>query len=117
MTVEQVEEQLDSLLELLKEERKAAFELNMHELDRVVECKRNLLHSFTPAPEDIKGLEGLVKQIDQENRRNAFLIWSGLTMVRETMKFFGQSNVPEVYGGGGKAQILNRGGRLLSGRI
>ena len=117
MTVEQVQDQLNSLLELLKEERKAAFELNMHELDRVVECKRNLLHSFNPAPEDVKGLEGLVKQIDHENRRNAFLIWSGLTFVRETMKFFGQSNVPEVYGGGGKAQRLNRGGRLLSGRV
>jgi len=117
MSVEQVQEQLDSLLDLLKEERKAAFALNMHELDRVVECKRNLLHNFHPAPEDVKGLEGLVKQIDQENRRNAFLIWSGLTFVRETMKFFGQSNVPEVYGGGGKAQRLNRGGRLLSGRV
>ena len=108
---------LEELLNLLQQEREMAKSLDMEGLESVVAAKEELLSSLNPQAEDIVGLEALLKQIDYENRRNAFLLWTGLNWVRETMGFFGKAAMPQVYGGRGQARSLTVGGRLLSGKV
>ena len=108
---------LETLLELLLEEREKAKALDMPGLQKVVEAKQALLANLNPQPEDVAGMEGLLRKIDEENRRNAFLLWTGLNWVRDLMGFFGKAAMPEVYGGGGQSQVLTQGGRLLSGKV
>ena len=108
---------LETLRELLLEEREKAKALDMPGLQQVVEAKQALLANLNPQPEDIVGMEGLLRKIDEENRRNAFLLWTGLNWVRDLMGFFGKAAMPQVYGGGGQSQALSQGGRLLSGKV
>lgn len=117
MTVEQVQDKLTDLLDLLKQERKAAIELNMQELERVVACKQQLLSGFDPQPAEAEGLDDLIREVDSENRRNAYLIWSGLGWVREMMGFFGRSTAQATYGLKGQPQTSQAEGRLLSGKV
>jgi len=117
MTGSDLKAKLETLLELLLEEREKAKALDMPGLQQVVEAKEALLANLHPRPEEIGGLEELLRTIDRENRRNAFLLWTGLNWVREMMGFFGRAAMPEVYGDGGYSRALSRGGRLLSGKV
>lgn len=108
---------LESLLELLLEEREKATALDMDGLQKIVRAKETLLATLNPQPEEIKGMEELLRAIERENRRNAFLLWTGLNWVRGMMGFFGRATMPEIYGGGGKSRSLFHGGRLLSGKV
>lgn len=108
---------LETLLELLQQERQMAKALDMSGLQEVVAAKEELLIELQPQPEEIVGLEDLLKQIDHENRRNAFLLWTGLNFVRDMMGFFGKASMPQVYGGAGQSRTLTQGGRLLSGKV
>lgn len=117
MTVERVQEKLDALLELLQQERRAAIDLDMQELERVVACKQQLLHGFNPQPEEAEGLDDLLRQVDRENRRNAYLIWSGLGWIRDMMGFFGRSTAQATYGFRGQPQSHQAEGRLISGKV
>lgn len=112
-----VRERLEQLLDLLRQEREAAQKLDMTGLEAVVAAKQNLLAGLSLQPEDVTGMEDLLQQIDGENRRNAFLLWTGLNWVRNLMGFFGQSAMPQVYGGNGYSRTLTQGGRLLSGKV
>ncbi len=108
---------LETLLGLLQQEREMAQALDMSGLQTVVAAKEELLAELQPQPEDVVGLEDLLTQIDQENRRNAFLLWTGLNWVRDLMGFFGKVTMPQVYGGAGQSRTLEQGGRLLSGKV
>jgi hypothetical protein len=108
---------LETLLSLLQQEREAAMSLDMEGLQEIVAAKEALLVDFNPQAEEIEGLEDLLKQVDHENRRNAFLLWTGLNWVRDLMGFFGKATMPQVYGGGGHSRSLNEPGRLLSGKV
>jgi hypothetical protein len=108
---------LETLLELLQQEREMAKALDMPGLHKVVAAKEVLLTELQPQPEEVVGLEDLLKQIDHENRRNAFLLWTGLNFVRDMMGFFGKAAMPQIYGGAGQSRTLTRGGRLLSGKV
>jgi len=108
---------LETLLELLQQEREMAQILDMSGLQTVVTAKEELLLELQPQPEDVEGLEDLLLQIDHENRRNAFLLWTGLNWVREMMGFFGKAAMPQVYGDNGQSRSLTEGGRLLSGKV
>lgn len=113
----EVKLQLNTLLELLQQERQMAQELNMAGLQEVVTAKEELLATLQPQPDDIVGLEDLLRQIEHENRRNAFLLWTGLNWVRDLMGFFGKAVTPQVYGDNGYSRNLNEPGRLLSGKV
>lgn len=113
----ELEQRLTSLLELLHREREMAKALDMEGLQSVVAAKEALLADLKPQPEDVEDLQELLQQIDQENRRNAFLLWTGLNWVRDMMGFFGKASMPQVYGGGGQSRTLTEGGRLLSGKV
>ena len=108
---------LETLLDLLQQEREMAKALDMSGLQLIVAAKEELLVELQPQPEEVVGLEYLLKQIDQENRRNAFLLWTGLNWVRDLMGFFGKAAMPQVYGDSGQARTLSQGGRLLSGKV
>ena len=108
---------LETLLELLQLEREKAKALDMPGLQEIVAAKGELLAELHPQPEDIVGLGDLLKQIDYENRRNAFLLWTGLNWVRDLMGFFGKASMPQVYGDSGQSRTLSQGGRLLSGKV
>jgi len=117
MARSEIKLKLETLLDLLQQEREMAQRLDMSGLQTVVAAKEELLAELQPQPEDVEGLEGLLTQIDQENRRNAFLLWTGLNWVRDLMGFFGKTSMPQVYGGGGQSRTLTQGGRLLSGKV
>lgn len=117
MAVSDLKAKLESLLELLLKEREKAKALDMEGLQEVVRAKEALLAVLNPRPEEVAGMEDLLRKIDHENRRNAFLLWTGLNWVRDMMGFFGKAAMPEVYGGRGQSQVLSRGGRLLSGKV
>lgn len=108
---------LETLLELLLKERALTKSLDVSGLQAVVASKEELLAEFDPQPEDVEGCEDLLKQIDHENRRNAYLLWSGLGVVRELMGFFSKSVCPSVYGHSGREVAVHQGGRLLSGKV
>ncbi len=108
---------LEQLLDLLQQEREMAKALDMEGLESIVSAKEELMSTLNPQAEDVIGLETLLKQIDYENRRNAFLLWTGLNWVRDMMGFFGKATAPQVYGGGGQSCSLNQPGRLLSGKV
>ena len=108
---------LEKLHELLLEEREKTIALDMPGLQKVVEAKEALLGLLNAQPEEVVGMEELLRAIDRENRRNAFLLWTGLGWVREMMGFFGRAAMPECYNGGGKSRALSQGGRLLSGKV
>jgi flagellar biosynthesis/type III secretory pathway chaperone len=113
----QVRQTLERLLELLGQERDAAQRLDMDALQMVVADKEELLKGLVIARDQVDGLQDLLKEIDQENRRNAFLLWTGLNWVRDLMGFFGKAAMPQVYGGSGQSRTLHQGGRLLSGKV
>ena len=117
MAAADIKRKLEILLDLLQQEREMAQALNMSGLQEVVSAKEELLSELQPEPEDVVGLEGLLSQIDQENRRNAFLLWTGLNWVRDLMGFFGKAAMPQVYGDTGQSRTLSQGGRLLSGKV
>ena len=108
---------LETLLALLQQEREMAQNLDMEGLQSVVVAKEELLADLQLQPEEVAGLEDLLTQIDHENRRNAFLLWTGLNWVRDLMGFFGKAAMPQVYGNSGQSQTLSQGGRLLSGKV
>ena len=81
---------LETLLGLLQQEREMATALDMTGLQEVVAAKDELLSELRPQPEEVDGLEDLLKKIDHENRRNA---------------------------DGGQSRTLSQGGRLLSGKV
>ena len=91
--------------------------LDMEGLQEVVRAKEELLSELKPQPHEVEGLQDILAQIDQENRRNAFLLWTGLNWVRDTMSFFGKATMPQIYGGSGQSRTLTQGGRLLSGKV
>ena len=117
MPASELRAKLENLLELLLEERERTKALDMDGLQEVVQAKEALLATLKPQPEEVAGLEDLLRKIDQENRRNAFLLWTGLNWVRDLMGFFGKAARPEVYGGSGRSRTLYQDGRLLSGKV
>jgi len=117
MSQADVKHQLESLLDLLRQEREMAKTLDMEGLQAIVSEKEALLANLKPCQEDVEELQDLLRQVDHENRRNAFLLWTGLNWVRDMMGFFGKAAMPQVYGGAGQSQTLTQGGRLLSGKV
>jgi len=107
----------EMLLQLLREERQAAITLNMERLQQITQSKRVLLEEFSTLPTETAGMEELLKQIDHENRRNAYLLLTSLAWVRETMRFFGQSTAAQTYGGIGQSVKSRQEGHLLSGKV
>ncbi|KIH77546.1 hypothetical protein SAMN05660860_00975 [Geoalkalibacter ferrihydriticus] len=112
---------LQRLHELILQERAAARGLDMSALNAVVREKEELIQALheqgsLDAYADDE-LAGLAERVREENRRNAYLFWTGLNLVRDTMAFFEKQVPPPGYGAAGLMTQTRPGGRLLSGRI
>ena len=105
------------LHELIIQEREAAKDLDVEKLASVAEEKEALVQILGTVEEPDEDLQALAEAIRNENRRNAYLFWSGLTWVRETMNFFGSQVPVPAYGSQGTNVQSKQGGKLLSGRI
>ncbi|MDY0212103.1 MAG: hypothetical protein RBR06_03790 [Desulfuromonadaceae bacterium] len=112
-------DQLNELYALVVRERECARDLRLDELEEIVRDKGTLL-------QQLQGFEGisltapqkeLADKIRFENRCNAYLLWSALNWVRESMAFFGRKSAPDSYDTSGTAVNGASGGHLLSGRI
>ncbi len=111
--------QLNALYTLIVRERECARELRLDELEDVVSDKEALL-------QQLQGLDDITLTAEQqeladkirfENRCNAYLLWSALNWIRESMAFFGRKSAPDSYNTSGTTVSGTSGGRLLSGRI
>ncbi len=111
--------QLNKLLALIREEREYAKSLDMNHLRAVSEEKEQLLRTIGPLGDVDPGNQSLAAQIREENRRNAFLFWSALNWIRESMEFFGRQVAPNVYSPVGNyvSPANANSGRLLSGKV
>ncbi|BCR06606.1 hypothetical protein DESUT3_36750 [Desulfuromonas versatilis] len=118
MNGSELRERLQRLLELILRERDCARRMAMDELQAAVAEKEAMLRSIGQPGEDADPeVRGLAERIRAENRRNAFLFWSTLKWVRESMGFFGQQAVPTGYGAAGTMVGNANSGMILSGRV
>ncbi|EAT15836.1 flagellar protein FlgN [Desulfuromonas acetoxidans] len=112
-----IHEQLQALHDVIIEERECAKALDVVALQAVTQRKDALLAQLELegdlSPEDRQ----LADTIRFENRRNAYLLWSALNWIRESMEFFGRKTVPDAYTPAGGMVSKGMGGRLLSGRV
>jgi flagellar biosynthesis/type III secretory pathway chaperone len=117
MTRDNVRELLTQLRDIIQAEREYAKELNIQAMQQAMAQKQTLIEALGPVTELHPEDEALAREIQQENRRNAFLFRSTLNWIQDTMQFFGRKTVPTTYGQAGNAVNSTINGRLLSGRI
>ncbi len=113
----ELEAKLQHLLELILSERERARTLDMKGLEAVSQEKEALLRELGEL--DGIGFDNpeLARRVREENRRNAYLFWAGLNLVRDTMGFFEKQVPPPEYGAKGSLVHAQQGGKLLTGRI
>lgn len=111
------ERKLQELLELILRERDCVRALDMDGLQAATGAKEQLVRELSGL--DSTGFHNprLAEQVREENRRNAYLYWAGLSLVRDTMSFFGRQVPPPAYGAFGGMVQGRQGTNLLSGRI
>ncbi|OGQ93949.1 MAG: hypothetical protein A2521_04240 [Deltaproteobacteria bacterium RIFOXYD12_FULL_57_12] len=109
--------QLTQLHSIILKERECARALDIGELQTVMQEKEELLRAMGPLRNLPARDLSLAREIQAENRRNAYLFWSALNWIRETMEFFGRQITPAVYSQTGGVVKTHAGGRLLSGKI
>ncbi len=114
---EKTREALNTLLELILEERQCAIDLDSEGLIAVSEKKEALLISMAGLPKLDDEDKPLAQRVREENRHNAYLLKSALDWIRETMTFFGERTIPVTYGAGASVVSTHAQGRLLSGSI
>ncbi len=117
MTRDNVREILIQLRDIIKAEREYAKQLDIKAMQNAMAQKETLIQALGPVhqlhPED----KPIAKEIQTENRRNAFLFRATLNWIQDTMQFFGRKSVPTTYGQQGNTINTAMNGRLLSGRI
>jgi len=117
MTRQQLHEQLTRLHEVILRERESARNLDLDQLALASKEKAMLLNNVQEVAEVDPESRELAERVRTENRRNAFLFWSTLNWIRESMTFIDQRAASSSYDPEGRTSSLRRGGRLLSGRI
>lgn len=117
MAAQDLRTQLQRLHELILQERAYAKSFSMEELLATIQEKEGLLQLLTPVTDAGPEIQALAELIKRENRRNAYLFWSTLKFVRESMSFFNRQVSQTSYGAGGA--LVNRGssGMVLAGRV
>ena len=110
-------EKLCRLHALLLKEREYAKTLSIDEMQAVSKEKEGLLREINSIkklhPQDYSFAETIRK----ENRRNAYLFWSTLNWIRDSMEFFSQQISANAYTPNGNTVNSSQGGKLLSGKV
>jgi len=111
-------QKLTRLDELIQQERGHARSLQVTELKELQEQKGLLLKELqalsTDCPPELKQLAGRVRE---GNRRNAQLLFTTLTYLREAMRSCTRQLTPTAYGNCGHQLQTAPSGLLLTGRI
>lgn len=117
MDRETVRTLLEQLRNTIRDEREHAKSLDITAMMADVKRKEVLIRALngisTLHPDD----QQFAREIQQENRRNAYLFRATLNWIQDTMEFFGRKTVPVTYSQRGLSQNTTINGRLLSGRI
>lgn len=112
-----VHEKLQSLYDVILVERECAKALDLEALQQATLLKEELLVQLDLEDELSKEDRVLAESIRFENRRNAYLLWTALNWIRESMEFFGRKSSPDSYNPTGSLVSNKNGGHLLSGRV
>jgi flagellar biosynthesis/type III secretory pathway chaperone len=112
-----VRELLLQLREAIQDEREHAKALDLAAMMIDVKRKEALLRALHSVEQLHPDDRQMAREIQQENRRNAFLFRATLNWIQDTMEFFGRKTVPVTYSQYGVSQNTTINGRLLSGRI
>ena len=109
---------LQKLHDLILRERECAKSLAVDELIAVTEEKEALLQRLQPIAGAGPEVRDLAEKIQRENRRNAYLFWSTLKFIRESLNFFNRQVSPATgYGIAGGLVHGGNSGMLLTGRV
>jgi hypothetical protein len=113
----ELEQKMEQLLQLIQRERECCRSLDMVALAEVSTAKEALVRELALLDHSGFANPRLAERVREENRRNAYLFWAGLSLVRETMGFFRRQAPPPSYGALGGIVQGRPGANLLSGRI
>ena len=117
MDRETVRALLIELRDTIRNEREHAKILDMESMLADVKRKEVLLRMLSTVDQIHPDEREYAREVQRENRRNAFLFRETLNWIQDTMVFFGRKTVPATYRQRGIAQNNTINGRLLSGRI
>ncbi len=117
MTRKNTRELLLQLRDTIRKERECAKEFDMQGMREAMDQKETLLHALSPIQQLHPDDKPLAREIQDENRRNAFLFRSTLNWIQDTMVFFGRKTVPATYSQTGATSNNTINGRLLSGKV
>ncbi len=112
-----VRELLIQLRDTIRDEREHAKALDMEAMLADVKRKEALIRALGAVDQLHPDEREYAREVQRENRRNAFLFRETLNWIQDTMVFFGRKTVPSTYSQRGTAQNNTINGRLLSGRI
>lgn len=117
MDRETVRDLLCQLRDTIRDEREHAKALDLEAMTADVMRKEALIGMLKNVRQLHPDDEHFAREIQEENRRNAYLFRATLNWIQETMEFFGRKTVPVTYSQRGISQNTAINGRLLSGRI
>ncbi len=117
MDRETVRDLLCQLRDTIRDEREHAKVLDLEAMTADVIRKETLINQLKNVDRLHPDDEHYAREIQEENRRNAYLFRATLNWIQETMEFFGRKTVPVTYSPQGVSQNNAINGRLLSGRI
>jgi hypothetical protein len=117
MDRETVRDLLCQLRDTIRDEREHAKALDLEAMNADVKRKEALIRMLKNVDRLHPDDEHYAREIQEENRRNAFLFRATLNWIQDTMEFFGRKTVPVTYSQQGVSQNNAVNGRLLSGRI
>ena len=116
MSGQSLQLQLEQLHCLILRERECAKAVDLDALQAVSLEKEELLKQLELTDETSPVLRSLADKIKLENRRNAYLFWSTLKFIRESMSFFNSKIGQPSYGAGGRMLQSDGSGLVIKGR-
>jgi len=117
MPIQSLQAQLENLYDLILRERECAKAVDIDALQAVSLEKAELLKKLELTEEVVPAFRTLVEKIKQENRRNAYLFWSTLKYIRESMGFFNSKIGQPSYGAAGQMTQNSNSGLVIKGRV
>jgi flagellar biosynthesis/type III secretory pathway chaperone len=117
MERETVRELLFQLRDTIQAEREHAKALDLPAMMADVQRKEALLNVLNSVKQLHPDDRQCAREIQFENRRNAFLFRATLNWIQDTMEFFGRKTVPVTYSQYGVSRSTAINGRLISGSI
>lgn len=115
--MENIHDLLLRLRNVILTERRHAKDLDLPAMQQDRMEKEVLLNALATIDHLPPEEEAIAREIDRENRRNAYLFKATLNWIQETMTFFGHKTIPTTYGQTGSTMSKTVQGRLLSGHI